>query len=71
MKYVNIALNLYNRLVVPQGPQLDWKNGKAFSSQEKSGNFEQTGKAGKITSKYWKSSGISDKWYFLFLVIFN
>ena len=34
-------------------------------------NFEQIGKVRVNRTKYWKSSGISDKWYFLFLVIFN
>ena len=35
-----------------QGSHSDWKtwkNGKAFSSQGKSGNFDQTGKVRKIT----------------------
>ena len=35
---------------------MDWKNGKAFSSQGKVRNFEQTGKVGK----YLKTRGISE-----------
>ena len=42
-----------------------WKNGKAFSVKEKSGNFEQTGKVIENHTKYKKSWGISDKCYVL------
>ena len=35
-----------------------WKNGKAFSSRGKSGNFEQTGKVRENHTKYWKTLGI-------------
>ena len=46
------------------------KMGRHFPVREKSGNFEQTGKvrekSGKITQKYWKSQGISEKFYLLF-----
>ena len=43
-----------------------WKNGKAFSSREKSGNFDQTGKVRGNHRKYWKIHRISDKYYVLF-----
>ena len=56
---------------VKQGSHSDWKNGKAFSSQEKSGNFKETGKVRKIHIKYWKNENISDKYYLIFLAIFK
>ena len=37
-----------------------------FPVREKSGNFEQTGKVRENQTKYWKSQGISDKYYLLF-----
>ena len=43
-----------------QGSHSDWKtwkNGKAFSSQ---------GKVRENHTKYWKTQGISDKYYLLF-----
>ena len=40
VKYITNSLDYFNT----QGSHSDWKNGKAFSSQEKSGNFEQPGK---------------------------
>ena len=36
-----------------------------------SGNFELTGKVRENQTKYWKTQGISDKCYLLFLVIFK
>ena len=44
---------------------------EAFSSQGKSGNFKQTGKVRENHTKYWKTQGISDKYYLLFLGIFK
>ena len=44
-----------------QGSHQDWKAKKTwenwwtFSSQEKSGNFDQTGKVREFYPKYWKS----------------
>ena len=38
-----------------------------FPVREKSGNFEQTGKVRENDSKYWKTQGISDNCYLLFL----
>ena len=54
-----------------QGSHSDWKIGRHFPVREKSGNFEQTGKVRENPTKYWKILGISDKYYFLFLVIFK
>ena len=45
------------------------KMGRHFPVREKSGNFEQTGKVRGNHTKYWKTQGISDKYYFL--VIFK
>ena len=42
-----------------------------FPVREKSGNFEQTGKVRENHTKYWKTQGISEKFYLLFLVIFK
>ena len=36
--------NCFSRIVHLHGSHMDWKNGKTFSSQEKSGNFELSGK---------------------------
>ena len=58
-----------NRSNVAQGSHSDWKtweSGKAFSSQRKIREFEQTGKVRENHSKYWKTLGISDKSYLLF-----
>ena len=43
--------------------------GRHFPVREKSGNFDQTGKVRENHTKYWKTEGISDKCYLLFLVI--
>ena len=43
---------------------------RPFPVREKSGNFEQTGKV-KNHTKSWKTQGISDKCYLLFLGIFK
>ena len=42
-----------------------------FPVSEKSVNFEQTGKVRENHIKYWKTQGISDKCYLIFLVIFK
>ena len=42
------------------------ENRKAFSSQGKSWNFEQTGKVRENHTKYWNIQGISDKCFLLF-----
>ena len=42
------------------------KMGRHFPVREKSGNFEQTGKVRENHTKYWKTEGISDKYYMLF-----
>ena len=34
-----------------------------FPVREKSGNFDQTGKVRENHTKYWKTEGISDKYY--------
>ena len=39
--------------------------------REKSGNFEQTGKVLENHTKYWKTQGIWDRYYLIFLVIFK
>ena len=36
-----------------------------------SGNFEQTGKVGENHTKYWKTRGIWNKYYLIFLMIFK
>ena len=38
----------------------NWKNEKTFSSQRKSGNFEQTGKVGGILASFYFLSLFSD-----------
>ena len=45
--------------------------GRHFPVKEKSGNFGQTGKVRENHTKYWKTPGITDKCYLLFLVIFK
>ena len=47
------------------------KMGRHFPVREKSGNFEQTGKVRENHTKYWKTQGIWDKYYLIFLVIFK
>ena len=42
------------------------KMGRHFPVREKSGNFDQTGKVRENHTKYWKTEGISDKYYMLF-----
>ena len=42
------------------------KMGRHFPVREKSGNFDQTGKVRENQTKYWKTEGISDKYYMLF-----
>ena len=59
-------------LSLVQGSHSDWKtwkNEKAFSSQ---GILNRLEKSGKITRKYWKIQGISDKILFvIFIEIFK
>ena len=45
------------------------KMGRHFPVREKSGNFEQTGKVRENHTKYWKTQGIRDKYYLIFLYI--
>ena len=45
--------------------------GRHFPVREKSGNFEHTGKVRENCTKYWKTRGIWDKYYLIFLVIFK
>ena len=45
------------------------KMGRLFPVREKSGNFEQTGKVRENHTKYWKTQGIWDKYYLIFLYI--
>ena len=45
------------------------KMGRHFPVREKSGNFEQTGKVRENCTKYWKTQGIWDKYYLIFLYI--
>ena len=42
------------------------KMGRHFPVREKSGKFDQTGKVRENHTKYWKTEGISDKYYILF-----
>ena len=42
--------------------------GRHFIVGEKSGNFEQTGKIRQNYTKYWKTPGISHKFYLLFVI---
>ena len=44
------------------------KMGRHFPVREKSGNFDQTGKVRENHTKYWKTEGISDKYYLLFFI---
>ena len=52
-----------------QGSHSGLENGRAFSSQKKTGNFDQAGKVGENLTKYWKTRGISDKCYFSVIFI--
>ena len=61
---------------IVQGSHSDWKtwkNGKAFSSQGKVREFwtdwKSQGKVRENHTKYWKTQGIWDKYYLIFLVI--
>ena len=47
-------------------PTWTGKMGRNFPVRKKSGNFEQTGKVKENQTKYWKTPGISDKFYLLF-----
>ena len=47
------------------------KMGRHFPVREKLGNFEQTGKVGENHTKYWKTRGIWNQYYLIFLVIFK
>ena len=52
----------------PRVPTQTGKPGKMeklFSVREKSGNFVQTGKVREIWTKYWKSQGNLENFYFL------
>ena len=40
--------------------------GRYFRVREKSGNFDKTAKVRENDTKYWKTEGISDKYYLLF-----
>ena len=62
------SINLYI-VRVPTRTGKPGKMGRHFPVREKSGNFEQTGKVRENHTKYWKTQGISDKYYFL--VIFK
>ena len=53
-------------LRVPTHTGKPGKMGRHFPVREKSGNFEQTGKVRENHTKYWKTQGISDKYYLLF-----
>ena len=61
-----------------QGSHSDWKtwkNGKAFSSQGKVREFwtdwKSQGKVRENHTKYWKTQGIWNKYYLIFLMIFK
>ena len=61
-----------------QGSHSDWKtwkNGKVFSSQGKVREFwtdwKSQGKVRENHTKYWKTQGIWDQYYLIFLVIFK
>ena len=60
----------YIRMCVNRVPTRTGKPGKMgrhFPVREKkSGNFDQTGKVRENHTKYWKTEGISDKYYVLF-----
>ena len=47
------------------------KMGRHFPVKKKSGNFELTWKVRENHTKYWKTPGIWDKYYLIFLVIFK
>ena len=47
------------------------KMGTHFPVREKSGNFEQTGKVRENHTKHWKTQGILNKYYLIFLMIFK
>ena len=62
-----LSLLTFNRVPTRTGkPGKPGKMGRHFPVREKSGNFEQTGKVRENHRKYWKTQGISDKYYFLF-----
>ena len=61
---INFPLSCVSR--VPTRTGKPGKMGRHFPVREKSGNFEQTGKVRENHTKYWKTQGISDKYYYLF-----
>ena len=67
--YKNIYSYFYLCLFI-QGSHRTGKPGKMgrhFPVREKSRNFDQTGKVRENQTKYWKTEGISDKCYWLFV----
>ena len=61
----------FNIARVPTRTGKPGKMGRHFPVREKSGNFVQTGKVRENHTKYWKTQGIRDKYYLIFLVIFK
>ena len=59
------------QFTVPTWTGKPGKMGRHFPVREKSGNFDQTGKAGKMTQNTGKFRKISEKYYLSFLVIFK
>ena len=56
----------YRNGTTSQGSHSDWKTwemGRHFPVREKSGNFEQTEKVRENHTEYWKTQGISAKYY--------
>ena len=66
-----LSLDQTNLFRVPTRTGKPGKMGRHFPVREKSGNFEQTGKVRENHKKYWKTQGIWDKFYLIFLVIFK
>ena len=75
MAKINLSINFYFEFsrhsfcFLDRDPTRTGKPGKMgrhFPVREKSGNFEQTGKVRENHTKYWKTWGMSDKYYLLF-----
>ena len=62
LKKSNYNFNLHR---VPTQTGKPGKMEKLFPVREKSGNFVQTGKVREIWTKYWKSQGNLENFYFL------
>ena len=64
--FINGVVNTFMKFQIYAGFPLGLKNLEKWEGIFQSGNFEQTGKVRENHTKYWKTPGISDKYYLLF-----